>query len=221
MVTGAKFEGRRPSALSVTDALALKTCVGALLGVLDDAWPAFLEMFFMRPLKRGEFLVRAGQSSEEMGFVARGLLRTYYERSDGSLYIRHFSPEGTVFGAFGSRLTGAPSNVSIDAIEDTEVASCRYSDLEMLYAADPRWQVYGRRLAEQLYVLKERRESQLLMMDAEERYCDFLKEFGTIETRLKQRNVASYLGITPESLSRIRKALRQNDTEVEEFASGR
>lgn len=194
---------RRP--LNNADLLQIKQYLAPHSVVNDASWPEFLNMLSVKVIARGEFLLRTGESPEEMGLVLKGILKTYYEMPDGSNYVRNFSSEGSLCGSFGSWLSGSASNVSIAAIEDTEIVTCSFSTFETLYAKGVCWVDFGRKRAERLLVLKERREAQLLMLSAKQRYNEFLNEFSAIQDRLVQRDVASYLGITPESLSRLKK----------------
>jgi len=112
-------------------------------------------------------------------------------------------------GSYATILTGRPTHVNIEAIEDSVVLQFSYSELSKRYERHIGWERLGRKIAERHYISRERREHDFLACNAAQRYETFLEEFPGLEARISQTNIASYLGITPETLSRILKK-RQN-----------
>jgi CRP-like cAMP-binding protein len=162
-------------------------------------------------LARGAFLTRAGDIAVEFGWVVRGLVRKYYlDRNDNEV-IRGFAAEGQLAGAYASMLSGAPSLINVQALEDTDLLMVRYADWLTLYRGHACWQELGRRVAETLLLEREDRELQLLRLSAAERYQRFQREHGQLVARVPQYLIAAYLGITPVALSRIIRRLRPRE----------
>ncbi len=190
--------------------LTLKTTMSRLVAPSEEEWRAFSSLFQERRLKQGDFFVRAGQASTELCFVNSGLLRFFYETLAGSEFNKSFVQEGEFAGAHSAYLTGMPSRFNIQVLEDSHLLVAELEDITALYDRDVCWQKLGRMLAEQLYIKKEQREAEFLLDDAETRYQHFQDRYPDLEGRLPQYHVASYIGITPVALSRIRSRSKIN-----------
>ncbi|HPH46369.1 MAG TPA: Crp/Fnr family transcriptional regulator, partial [Chryseolinea sp.] len=112
---------------------------------------------------------------------------------------------------YRSFLTQQPSTEYIIALEDAEVIELHYNDMQTLYEKVPSWQKYGRLIAEFLYIKVTERAQSLLFDSPEELYTRLMKERPKVIENMPQRYIASYLGIQPESLSRIRKRMMTQD----------
>jgi len=174
----------------------------------DAEWQALVAELTPQKLVRGEVLVKLGDLDHKSAYVESGVLRAYYVTPNGDEATRNFTMAGDMIGPYASALSRTPSNVVIEALEDTSPFWIPYARLEDLFARHPAWQVVARRTAERFYLIRERHGYQLLMHTAEERYESFLKEFPQLADRIPLKYVASYLGIAPESLSRLRKKRR-------------
>lgn len=180
------------------------------LAALPDAEIARAQAIFApRRLRPGAFFVQAGEQPATLGFVVAGLLRLYYLREDGSEYTKSFCAEREFVAAYRALLCAEPSRLFIQALEPSALLVAPYQAYQTLSAGHPGWETVNRKLAERLFLKKEQRESALLLDDAQTRYIDFLAEYPGLHHRLKQHQIASYLGITPVSLSRIRARLRR------------
>ncbi|MNI08038.1 hypothetical protein D3C73_610620 [compost metagenome] len=109
--------------------------------------------------------------------------------------------------SYSSLLQNAPSFFAIQALMDSQLIVIPYSDFQSLFARHICWERLGRIIVEQLFVKKETRERELLLLSAEARYLLFLEKYGQVVKHIPQYHIASYLGITPVALSRIRKKL--------------
>ncbi|SHM73987.1 Crp/Fnr family transcriptional regulator [Gracilibacillus kekensis] len=158
-------------------------------------------------VRKGDLLVQAGEVSDRIYFCHSGVFRMFYLKEDGDEFNKSFVQEGQFFTSYSSVISSIPSYFAIQALENAVVASFTYKVLLQLYERHHCWEVVGRKLIEQLYIKKETRERQLLLHSAEERYHLFLEEFPGLEDRITQYHIASYLGISPVSLSRIRGQL--------------
>ena len=160
-------------------------------------------------LAKGEYFLMAGDVPEYIGFVRSGLLRLLYIDMDGTEANKHFCVENTLAISYSAFLLREASKFFIQALEDTRLLAIDHQTYLDLLNSHACWQIIARKLAEMLFILKEKREGELLMNNAQERYIQFLQDYPDLERRLSQYHIASHLGITPESLSRIRSSLRQ------------
>ncbi|MBW4558298.1 MAG: Crp/Fnr family transcriptional regulator [Trichormus sp. ATA11-4-KO1] len=167
-------------------------------------------LFQISNLKRGEFFSRAGDVPRTIGFVISGILRLYYVDGDGTEYTKSFCAENSFVAAYSALLLEQSSQLFIHALEDTKLLIADYSAYCSLSKNHPCWQSLNCKIAEILFIKKEKRESALLLDDAKTRYLSFQSKYPSLETRLKQHHIASYLGITPVTLSRIRTQLKSH-----------
>ena len=175
-----------------------------------EEFKKLLERKREKTLKADEFFLMAGEIPRYIGYVVSGLLRLYYIDAEGRDVTKHFCPENTLAISYSAFLQRQESRFFIQAIEDTKLYIFDYQTYSDLLKGHICWQIVAKKLAELLFILKEKRESELLLQNAQERYLHFLEDYPDIEKRVNQYHIASYLSITPESLSRIRSHLRQN-----------
>jgi CRP-like cAMP-binding protein len=128
----------------------------------------------------------------------------YYLDATGTEWTKSFCVAGNVVAAYSALLRGEPSRLYIQALEPSTLLIADFAAYQTLTLEHPCWQIVNCKLAESLFIKKEQRESELLLDDAPTRYQKFLDEYPGLEARVKQYHIASYLGITPVSLSRIR-----------------
>ncbi len=160
-----------------------------------------------RLLSEGEALFDVGDEVTVSALVERGVMREVYVDANGEERTRGFSFEGDFAGAWSDVLANRPSRTRVEALTEVKVRLYSVKALRELEAAEPELQRALRRVAEQLYVRKSDREFELLTMDAAERYAALLKAAPDIEERVQLRHIASYVGITPVHLSRLRRRL--------------
>jgi len=177
----------------------------ALPSLPDASWDAIVPHLTSRSLTRGETLVRAGDTVDSVAFVRAGLLRMYYLRADGREFNKSFLGPGAFCGVLDALASGAPSRLSISALAATELTVLPWATFDALCRRDLAWSEVGRQMAQGLAVKKMRKEAGLLLDTAEQRYETFLAEFSELESVIADYQIASYLGITPEALSRIRR----------------
>lgn len=185
----------------------LTALLRSLADIPDSEMARVLALFRHVELAKGDVFVRAGEVPEQMAFLDSGLMRLYYIREDGEEFTKSFLSEGEIVGAYSALLRSEPSRLWSDALEDSTVLVASYHEYVPIAEGHPCWQVVNRKFAEVLFIKKEQREASLLLDDAETRYRMFLAEYPSLQHRLKQHHIASYLGITPVSLSRIRARL--------------
>ena len=174
--------------------------------VLDQAETAsVLSILKHRKIKKKDFLLRAGDVCRSISFVAKGILRVYHLDAQGDEHISHFAFEDWWATDTASFYSQSPAFYSIDALEETEVFEIGYRDLENLYEKVPKFERFFRILAQNGYVIQQRRITSSLYESAEERYEKFKKLHPKLSRRIAQKHIASFLGITPEFLSMLRK----------------
>ena len=161
--------------------------------------------------KKGEYFVRIGDIPDKMGFIWSGLFRVFYLTEQGDERILVFRNENRFLSAFSAFLEGQPSWYGIQALEPSVLLCIHINEYKRLVAEHPYWSQISRRYVESIFLEKEKREREFLSENAETRYLNFRKNYPDIESRVPQYQVASYLGITPVALSRIRKSLREKN----------
>jgi CRP-like cAMP-binding protein len=167
----------------------------------------FTSVLKPRTLRKRQYLVQAGDVFRYECFVNKGSLRTYHIDNNGQEHIVMFAFEDWWTGDMYSFLSGQPALYNVDALEDAELLLIEKSQLEQLYIDIPKFDRFFRILLQNAYISMQRRISDNMSLTAEERYLDFIKRYPHFEQRLSQKQIASYLGITPESLSRIRRQM--------------
>ncbi|UOQ96511.1 Crp/Fnr family transcriptional regulator [Hymenobacter sp. 5317J-9] len=163
----------------------------------------------VRPLaldKRQHLLV-AGAVCTDLAFVTKGCLRSYSLNAQGQEHTLQFAPEDWWVSDLYSFLTQQPSTLNIDALEDSQVLLLAQADLETIYAECSLFERYMRLLMQSRYVALQERVNASLSQTAAEKYQHFVHQHPSIVQRVPQHVIASYLGITPESLSRVRRQL--------------
>ncbi len=187
----------------------LKTFLDRLSPLSTASWEKFSDLFTAKTLKKGQFYIRDGQMAKEIGFLNSGILRAYYQSDDGTEYNKHFFLPYCFIGGYASLISGKINVINQQALTDCELLVANYTDLQKLYPSCPDIERVSRLLAEQFFIQKEQREIEIVLMDAEKRYKIFRKDFPALEQHIPQYHIASYLGITPTQLSRIRRKITQ------------
>ena len=172
--------------------------------VTDEQFEFIKTLFIPKKVRKGEFLLREGEMSRYSIFVACGCLRTYTIDDGGKEHILQFSPENWWTGDMSFR-SDVPSRFFIEALEDSEVLLTELSSIQKLNQYIPESGVFYQAALQRSMEAKTQRIVSSLSDTAEERYHDFLKKYPSLLQRVPQHMIASYLGISPETLSRIRK----------------
>lgn len=161
-------------------------------------------LFVHKKLRKHQYILQEGEVCTHDNFVIKGLARTYRVDEKGQEHILRFTPEEWWTGDLASFLSGAPSMFNVDCLEDTELLRITYKDLNMLYEQVPAMNKYFRLLYQRSIISYNLRVTASLTQSASERYEEFIKRYPQIDQRVPNHQIASYLGITPQSLSRIR-----------------
>lgn len=156
-------------------------------------------------MSTGDNFIIEGDVPSKFAIVLNGLFRYYYLNSDGDEFTKGFIIEGQVMSSYSAMLYQKPSLFYIEALEKSQILEIDYKKWQELRSENSFWDKFLIQALEKGYCTKEKRERELLLLDAEQRYKIFLEEFPGFDKRVKLQVIASYLGIKPESLSRIRK----------------
>jgi len=163
-----------------------------------------------RKLKKGEFFNMQNMVCNDLGLIVKGIFRIYYDnpKTNEETNIFFFT-ENQFIVSFRSFVTRIACHYFIEAMEDAELIYITYRDLSGLYETHPNWARFGRLLAEQFFSYSQTRTEELLFFSPEERYVRLLEEHPNLIDRIPAYHIASFLGITNPSLSRIRKRIQR------------
>jgi CRP-like cAMP-binding protein len=187
--------------------LLLRKQVTAFTKITDEDWDMLLPFLELKHLKKGELFIAEGKRGNEIGLVINGMLRQFYTK-DGEEKTTYFFFEPHFISAYISCITGNPSLITIEAVSDVTYVSFRFNAMQALFETSMAWQKFGRLIAEYAMIGLEERMVSLLLQSPEQRYIDLLNSNKSkIIERIPQHYIANYLGITPVSMSRIRKRL--------------
>lgn len=162
------------------------------------------EVFHSRLYRKRQYVLQEGDVCTRFNFVVRGCLRSYKTDEKGSVYVLQFAAENNWINDLGSFHDVKPSALNIDALEDTVVFQISRDDLIALYMKAPKFDRIFRILIENGFVRLQERLLQNISSTAEERYESFLELYPHLTNRLSQVQIAAFLGVTPEFLSRLR-----------------
>jgi CRP-like cAMP-binding protein len=167
----------------------------------------FTSLLTARSLKAGEFLLREGEVCKYESFIVTGCLKSYYTDENGTEHIVDFLVEEWWADDLYSFFTGKPASSNIKAIEDSELLQISKPNLKILYQKIPGFERFFRILFQNAYISQKEQINGMLSTDAEDRYRAFLEKKPYAEARFSQKDIASYLGITPQFLSTMKKRL--------------
>ena len=175
----------------------------------EAEWILFTQHLNFVKLKKKHYFVESGKVCNKVGFILRGTVR-YFHVKDGEDITGYFSFENEFLSSYKSYLTGSPSHVYIQALEDSLLITFTKKDMDEMLS-DPmlayKMERFGRLIAEQYLCCYEDRVTAFITQTPEERYLELLNTGREILQRMPQHYIANYLGITPVSLSRIRKRI--------------
>ncbi len=187
----------------------LRNYISQFLTITEEEWQLHQALLLRRFLKKGEFLLRGGEVCNHVTFINKGHFRSF-NIIDGDDITFNFAFEGNYVTDYTSFVSRRPSTDYIVAMDDAEILQLKYEDLQAAYEKSPVWQKFGRLMAEFVLIHISQRNKGLLFNTPEERYLNLMKERPKVFERVPQQYIASYLGIKPESLSRIRKRLMES-----------
>ena len=173
------------------------------LGLEMHHFEKFCSLLTTKTLKKKEHLIQEGSVCDFIGFVISGKLRSYVQ-NDSVEFNNDFYLQNSLVTAYTSYLTQSPTNCNIEALADTEIAFITYKKFNALIDEDVHFLKLAKYISDVFFIRKCKRETSFLKNSATERLELLYKTYPGIEQQISQYHIASYLGIKPESLSRIK-----------------
>lgn len=171
-----------------------------------QVYETVLPYLSVKHIKAGDYFLKQGKISKNIGFIEKGLLRLYY-LNDGKEVTNCFCKENTITCSFRSLITQSPTDTAIQAIEDSKLLVLTYDSMQELYKKDLFWQQMGRLAAENEFIIADCHNRFLRDLSATERYLQILNDENDLLQRVPLNYLATYLQVAPETLSRIRKKI--------------
>jgi CRP-like cAMP-binding protein len=175
--------------------------------ITDNEFADTISYFTELNLQKGDFFVKQDKICRHIAFILKGTLRTYYINDKAEETTSCFCTENNLTTSYKSFILQQPSNLILQAIEETQLLVIEYENLQKLYAKSTVWQTIGRAVAEREYIVMEQYASILNNETAKEKYLRLLKEQPNVLQKANIEDIASYLGVTRRTLSRIRQEI--------------
>ena len=179
--------------------------INSIIPITEEELNSCKDLFVFKKLRKRQFLLQEGDVCKYQAFVEKGMLRSYTVDEKGTEHILQFATEGWWMADLSSYLTGDPSLFNIEALEDAELLLLTRPSWEKLMQVIPKSEHYFRILIQNNLVATQKRLMQSLVETAEEKYIKFTQTYPDCIQRLPQHMIASYLGLSRETLSRMRK----------------
>lgn len=169
----------------------------------------FISVLQPKKLRRRQYLVQAGDVCRYESYVVKGCLRQYYVDESGQEHTVMIALEDWWTSDMYGLITGKPSLTNIEALEDAELLLIEKNNFEKLLLQVPQFERFFRIKLQRAFVGHQKRIIENMSLPADQRYLNFMEQYPLLEQRIPLKYIASYLGITAESLSRIRKQLAE------------
>jgi CRP-like cAMP-binding protein len=167
------------------------------------------EVFVYDELKKGEVFIKEGEVATEIAFLESGFVRAYYVTSEGKEYNKTFFSAPSIIGSYASLISKQRNAIAQQALTDCKIWKASFQKIEQLSTGNIELERLRRIIAENYFLNNEKKEIEMALLDADERYQILKREFPGIEMEIPQYHIAAYLGISATQLSRIRKKLSQ------------
>ena len=172
----------------------------------DKDWDYFKSKFIKKHISKKTIILSKGQIESSLYFIEKGVLRAWIEKGFNDLTF-DFCFENSFYSAYSSFITQTPCEYNIESISDITIWEVSYRNLQDIYKDTINGQLIGRSVAESLYISKTKRELSLLFRSPEQRYKELFIEHPRLIKEIPLKYIASFIGVTPQALSRIRKRI--------------
>lgn len=183
---------------------ALKAYLKTFIHFTENEMDVFISLFSEIQLKKNEYFANEGEFSSKLAFISTGVMRAFFRNKLGNEYNKTFFTPSSFVAAYSSITTTQKNLINIQCLTNCTLFVADFKQLTSLYKDYPKFESLARIMAEYKFSIKEKREIELVTLEATERYEIFKKEHPNLENLINQYHIASYLGITPTQLSRIR-----------------
>ena len=177
-----------------------------LIPIAESKIQEFFSKFTPSSLNKGDYFIREGKVCRKLAFITKGCMVCSYNKN-GKEYIDEFSIENEFITDYASFIKGEPADKDVICLENTELLTIEYEDLQTLYEKDKEFEKAGRLMSDMLFVTWQDKAKSLLIDEAQTRYLKRIENRPSLPQRVPQYLIASYLGISPETLSRIRRKI--------------
>lgn len=175
------------------------------VSLTDEEIETLKHFFIPKKLRKRQYALNAGDVCQYISFVEKGLLRSFTVDDDGNEHVVQFAIEGWWISDMGSFVSGKEALYNIEALEDCELLNLTKESMEAMLVKLPVMERFFRILMQNNIVALQRRVIAYMSLSAEEKYLKLMEIAPEIMTRASQQHIASYLSITPETLSRVRR----------------
>lgn len=186
------------------DALKMNLLKNKVAFLDEESIASLMSILKVRLLKKDSFFLQEGEKSTEIGFIINGIFRSYYIDKMGNDVTKYFYQEGDVLFSYAAHLSQKESGYYIQALEDSEILVAKIYDFEKIVEENYKLLLYYKKMIDSVLVMKEEHAASFKLLNGTERYKEFVARNPDLDKRIKQCHLASYLGITPVSLSRIK-----------------
>ena len=186
----------------------LKLYLDKITSISSSDWNFFISKLQRRVITKKSVFIKVNQIENHISFIETGIVRLFIPKDNPEKEITFgFSFENQFVSAYDSFLTQTPSSYQLQALTETTILSITYEDLQLVYKHTQIGNLIGRLTAERLFLIKSKREQNLLNLSAEERYLKLFKERPELLKEIPLKYISSYIGVTAQALSRIRKRI--------------
>ena len=186
----------------------IKLYLDKIASISSLDWNFFISKLHRRIITKKSVFIKVNQIENHISFIESGIVRLFIPRDNPEKEITFgFSFKNQFVSAYDSFLTQSPSNYQLQALTETAMLSISYKDLQSVYKSTQIGNLIGRLTAEDLFLIKSKREQNLLNLNAEQRYLKLFKERPELLKSVPLKYISSYIGVTAQALSRIRKRL--------------
>ncbi len=186
----------------------IKLYLDKIASISNSDWNFFISKLHRRIVSKKSVFIKVNQIENHISFIESGIVRLFIPRENPEKEITFgFSFKNQFVSAYDSFLTQLPSNYQLQALTKTTMLSISYKDLQSVYKSTQIGNLIGRLTAEDLFLIKSKREQDLLNLTAEQRYLKLFEERPELLKLIPLKYISSYIGVTAQALSRIRKRL--------------